>query len=228
MNLLSDTLRELMDRHDLTGAKLSEEIGVSAVSVSHILTGKSRPRQVTLSRMMKRLCENAEDEQALISAYESLGGGQLRVSNIFKDGQNEATEEERVRRFMEMKTQAVAFRREVVAILDHLKVPCRQDVASDEVITDLLIEHNGKRIALECRANVKLDLEKSLISARVIRDELKCDQVFIVVPELDQGLREALFGEASIRAAESQNLAVEIIQLLNLPLMNQETEVPRG
>lgn len=228
MNALSDTLRELMDRHDLTGVKLAEEIGISAVSVSHILTGKSRPRQVTLSRMMKRLCENKKDEQALLSAYESLSGANVPVSLIVGDGQNKATEEERVRRFMEMKAKAVAFRREVVAILDHLKVPYWQDVASGEVITDLLIEDNGKRIALECRANVKRDLEKSLISARVIRDELKCDQVFIVVPELDQGLCEALSGEASIRALESQNLAVEIIQLLNLPLMNQETEGPRG
>lgn len=110
MNILSDTLRELMDRNDLTGAKLSEEIGVSVVSVGHILTGKSSRRQVTLSRKMKRIC----------------------------------------------------------------------------------------------------------------------DQVFIVVPELDQGLREALSGEASIRAAESQNLAVEIFQLLHLALRNQETEGPRG
>lgn len=198
MNILSETLRDLMARHGLTGAKLAEEIGLSATSVSQILTGKTKPRQVTLSRMMKRLCENKKDEQALISAYESLSGAKVPVSPIVDDGQNEATEEERVRRFMQMKATAVAFRRKVVAILDRMKIPYRQDVASAGVITDLLIEHEGKRIALECRANVKRDMEKSLVSSRIIHDELKCDRVFIVVPESDLSLRAACAKEENI------------------------------
>ncbi|MFU8848166.1 MAG: helix-turn-helix domain-containing protein [Opitutales bacterium] len=40
MNILSEILRDLMARHELTGAKLAEEIGLSATSVSQILTGR--------------------------------------------------------------------------------------------------------------------------------------------------------------------------------------------
>lgn len=209
MNRLSETLRDLMDRQKLTGVKLAEEIGLSATSVSQILTGKTKPRQVTLSRMMKRLCENSKDEQALLSAYETIRSARMPNSPILVDAENAETEEERVRRFMQMKAKAVAFRREVVAILDRINIPYRQDVASDEVITDLLIEHEGKRIALECRANVKRDLEKSLVSARIIRDELKCDRVFIVVPESDAALKEACSGEENIRALELGQLTGE-------------------
>jgi transcriptional regulator with XRE-family HTH domain len=198
MNVLSDTLRELMDRHGLTGVKLAEDIGISAVSVSNILTGKSRPRQVTLSRMMKRLCENKEDKQALLSAYESLGSAKLPVSPVVDDEVNAATEEERVRRFLEVKTQAVAFRNSVQSALDAIPITYQADFSKGSVITDFLIEKDRKRIALECRANVMRDLEKSLLSARIIRDEMGCDQVFIVVPEFDDDLRDACASEINI------------------------------
>lgn len=216
MNILSEILRDLMARHGLTGAKLAEEIGLSATSVSQILTGKTKPRQVTLSRMMKRLCENSKDEQALLSAYETIRSARMPNSPILEDAENAETEEERVRRFMEMKAKAVAFRREVVAILDRINIPYRQDVASGAVITDLLIEHEGKRTALECRANVKRDLEKSLFSARIIRDGLKCDRVFIVVPEFNSDLRDACSSEDDIRDVELRHLATELSNYLSL------------
>jgi len=47
MNALAEQLRDLMDRQKMTGGRLAEEIGISATSVSQILTGKTRPRQVT-------------------------------------------------------------------------------------------------------------------------------------------------------------------------------------
>lgn len=206
MNELSETLRDLMERQNLTGAKLAEEIGVSAVSLSHILTGKSRPRQVTLSRLMKRLCVNAEDEQALLSAYESLGTAKMPVSAVVEDGENAATEEGRVRRFMEMKAKSISFRKDVALKLYETKLHFKQEYTRGSVTTDFLIEDKGKRIALECRTNLKRDLEKSLVSARIIRDELKCDQVYIVVPEFDGDLRDACQKEKNIRDLEIEEL----------------------
>jgi len=202
MNALSDTLRELMDRHDLTGAKLAEDIGVSAVSLSHILTGKSRPRQVTLSRLMKRLCENAEDEQALLAAYDSLGGAKIPATPVVNEEENAATEEERVRRFLEMKAKSILFRKEVALKLYETKLRFQPEYTRGAITTDFLIEDKGKRIALECRANLKRDLEKSLVAARLIRDELKCDRVYIVVPEYDGDLRNACLREEKILELE--------------------------
>jgi len=207
MNALSDTLRELMDRHNLTGAKLAEDIGVSAVSLSHILTGKSRPRQVTLSRLMKRLCKSAEDEQILLAAYDSLGGAKIPGNLIVEDEENAATEEERVRRFMLMKAKSISFRKDVALKLYETKLRFQSEYTRGAITTDFLIEDGGKRIALECRANVKRDLEKSLVSARIIRDELKCDRVFIVVPEYDGDLRDACSNEENIRDLELRQLA---------------------
>ncbi len=210
MNTLSEALRVLMDRQKMTGAKLSEEIGLSATSVSQILTGKTRPRQITLSRMMKVLCENAQDEQNLLSAYESLGGTTLPVSPVLDDEANAATEEARVRRFLEIKTKAVAFRNAVKNALDTIPVTYQAEFSKGSVITDFLIEQDGKRIALECRANVKRDLEKSLVSARIIRDELNCDQVLILVPETDEALSEACLKERGILGFELRDLSAEL------------------
>lgn len=91
MNPLSEALRDLMDRQKLTGAKLAKEIGLSATSVSQILTGKTKPRQVTLSRLMKVLCDSPQDKQALLSAYESLGEAKIPTTPVLDDEQNAVT-----------------------------------------------------------------------------------------------------------------------------------------
>jgi transcriptional regulator with XRE-family HTH domain len=210
MNPLAETLRDLMDRHKMTGARLAEEIGISATSVSQILTGKTRPRQVTLSRMMRVLCESRADEQILLSAYEAQGSTKLPVSSVLDDEANAATEEERVRRFLEMKATAVAFRNKVAGTLDNVPIPYQSDFTKGSVITDFMIQVGGKRIALECRANAKRDLEKSLVSARIIRDELKCDQVLIVVPKTEDALAKACSAQNAIQAITPRNLPQQL------------------
>jgi transcriptional regulator with XRE-family HTH domain len=182
MNTLSEALRELMDRQKMTGARLAEEIGISGTSVSQILTGKTRPRQVTLSRMMKRLCENPRDEQVLLSAYESLSGENVPVSPVVDDEANAATEEARVRRFMEMKAQSIAFKRSVARELDKAGIEFTADYCKGAISTDFLIEANGQRIALECRFNVQRDLDRAVITAKVLREALVCDTVITVTP----------------------------------------------
>lgn len=214
MNRLAETLRDLMDRHKMTGARLAEAIGISATSVSQILTGKTRPRQVTLSRMMRVLCESPEDEQVLLSVYEAQRNTKLPVSSVLDEGANAATEEERVRRFLEMKVQAVAFRNKVAGTLDKIPIPYQSDFTKGSIITDFMIEAGGQRIALECRANVQRDREKSLVSARIIRDELKSDQVLIVVPELDDALTKACSAENAIQAIALRNLAQQLRPLV--------------
>jgi len=182
MDALPETLRELMDRQNLMGAKLAEEIGLSATSVSQILTGKTRPRQVTLSRLMKRLCTSKEDEQMLISAYESKGAEGLPLTPLVSEAANAQAEEERVRRFMEVKAQSIAFKRSVTRELDKAGITYRQDVTENLVVTDFLVEVGSKRVALECKFNLRRDMAKTLISARLIRKQFDCDEVLIVVP----------------------------------------------
>lgn len=162
----------------------------------------SRAQRYADRKILDPLCENSEDEQALLAAYESLGGAKIPVSPILDETENAATEKERVRRFMEMKAKSISFRKEVALKLNETKLRFQQEYTRGSVTTDFLLEKDGKRIALECRANVRRDLEKSLVSARIIRDELKCDRVFIVVPEYDAALRDACEVEENIRDLE--------------------------
>ena len=199
-----------MERRELTGSQLAEDIGLSAASVSRIVTGQSRPRQVTLSRLMKRLCTSKEEEQMLVAAYESRAAENLPLTPIATEAANAQAEEERVRRYMEVKAQSITFKRSVARELDKAGVIYRQDVTEKLVVTDFLLEHGDQRIALECKYNLHRDLEKSVISARMIREKFHCDQVFIVVPFCEEDGGNDLDCEEEIRILPLQDLAEAI------------------
>lgn len=195
-----------MERRELTGSQLAEDIGLSAASVSRIVTGQSRPRQVTLSRLMKRLCTSKEEEQALIAAYESKNAENLPLTPLLSEAANAQAEEERVRRFMEIKAQSIAFKRSVARELDKAGIPYRQDVTEKLVLTDFLLELAEQRIALECKFNLHRDMEKSVISARLIREQFGCAQVMIVVP----------FDDEDQTRCSSPNSNISIVSFINL------------
>lgn len=180
MNSFGDALRALMESKKVSGLKLAEDIGISPTSVSRILNGQSRPRQVTLSRILKALCQDRSEEQALLRAYSGLDT--LPEEQAVNDERNAQAEEERVRRFLEVKTQSILFKRSVARELDKAGIEYLQDYCKGAVSTDFLIEHGGQRIALECRFNVQRDFERAILSAKVIREELECNSVITVTP----------------------------------------------
>lgn len=180
MSRFGDTLRQLMEAKNVSGVQLAEDIGITPTSVSRILNGQSRPRQVTLSRIMARLCQSAGEQQALLRAFSGLETLPSEESN--PDERNAQAEEERVKRFLEVKTQSILFKRSVARELDKAGIAYVQDYCRGAVSTDFLIERGGKRIALECRFNVQRDFERAILSARVIREELGCDSVITVTP----------------------------------------------
>ena len=196
-----------MERRELTGSQLAEDIGLSAASVSRIVTGQSRPRQVTLSRLMKRLCASKEEQQMLIAAYESKNAEGLPLAPLVSEAANAQAEVERVRRFMEVKAQSIAFKRSVARELDKAGITYRQDVTEKLIVTDFLLELGERRIALECKFNLHRDMEKSLISARLIREQFGCDRVFIVVPFYEEGDVNHLEHEEEICILALQDLA---------------------
>ena len=169
-----------MESKKVSGLKLAEDIGISPTSVSRILNGQSRPRQVTLSRIMKALCQYRSEEQALLRAYSGLDT--LPEEQAINDERNAQAEEERVKRFLEVKTQSILFKRSVARELDKAGVAYVQDYCKGPVSTDFLIERDGKRIALECRFNVQRDFDRAVLTAKVLREELVCDSVITVTP----------------------------------------------
>ena len=169
-----------MEAKKVSGLKLAEDIGISTTSVSRILNGQSRPRQVTLSRIMKALCQDHSEEQVLLRAYSGLDT--LPEEQAVNDERNAQANEERVRRFLEVKTQSILFKRSVAKELDKAGVDYVQDYCRGPVSTDFLIEREGRRIALECRFNVQRDLERAVLTANLLKKELGCESVITVVP----------------------------------------------
>lgn len=180
MNAFGDALRALMESKKVSGLKLAEAIGISPTSVSRILNGQSRPRQVTLSRIMKALCQDRSEEQALLRAYSGLDT--LPEEQAVNDERNAQAEEERVRRFLEVKTQSILFKRSVARELDKVGIAYVQDYCKGAVSTDFLIERKGLRIVLECKYNVLRDIERTALTASFLKRELSCHKVLIVVP----------------------------------------------
>lgn len=180
MNSFGDAVRQLMEAKKVSGLKLAESIGITPTSVSRILTGQSRPRQVTLTRIMQQLCQTQDEEQLLIRAYSGLES--LPQEAVSNDKRNAEEEEARVKRFLEVKTQSILFKRSVAKELDKADINYTMDFCQGAISTDFLIERSGKRIALECRFNVHRDIERALLTAKVLRRELMCDQVITVTP----------------------------------------------
>lgn len=180
MNRFGDALRHLMETKGVTGVQLSADTGLTPTSISRILNGQSRPRQVTLSRLMKCLCQSKEEEQTLLRTYSGLEV--LPEEAVLDDERNAKEELARAKRYLEMKSQSIAFKRSVARELDKASIVYKQDYCEGIFVTDFLVEHKGKRIALECNFNVHRDFEKTITIAELLHQNLKCNYVAIVMP----------------------------------------------
>lgn len=181
--------------------QLSAETGLTTTSISRLLNGQTRPRQVTLTRLMKYLCETKAEEQSLLRAYSGLET--LPEESVLDDEKNAQEERDRALRYLEMKSQSIAFKRSVARELDKADLSYKQDYAEGAFVTDFLIEHTGKRIALECKFNVHRDFEKTGTIAELLMENLKIDSVLIVVP----------YGMESVTKESSGLTIVELSEL---------------
>ncbi|HOO93256.1 MAG TPA: hypothetical protein PKX94_07295, partial [Opitutales bacterium] len=152
----------------------------SPTSVSKILTDQSKPRQITLTRLIKTLCTNAEEEQMVIRGF--TGAELLEEEPSRPLPNDEQLERERAERFLEVKAQSIAFKKSVARELDKIGVKYTQDYCEGIYVTDFLIEKDGKRIALECKFNVQRDFEKAVMIAKILKEQFTLDAVYIVIP----------------------------------------------
>jgi len=181
MKTLGEAIRQLMEGKAITGVQLAADTGLTPASISRILTGSSRPRQVTLSRLMKRLCNTREEEQSILRAYASILEG-VPEELVIDNDENRSEEIARCERFMEIKTQSIAFKNSVARELAKASIGAKQDYCEGLFSTDFLIERSGKRIAVECKFNVHRDVEKTRIIADLLLKYMKVDSVLIIVP----------------------------------------------
>ena len=181
-----------MARRQLNGVQLAEDIGISETALSRIVQGHSKPKQVTLTRLMKRLCTSTHEEQMILRAFTGRLAEALGEEAVATDPRNPAEERERVERWLEARTQAITFKNAVGRELDKAGVAYRRDVCEGIASVDFLIERSGKRIAVECKFNVARDFEKTVGIADRLHELLRCDRTVIVVPFVDAYADEAL------------------------------------
>lgn len=209
MKRFGDTLRHLMELKGVTGVQLSAETGLTTTSISRLLNGQTRPRPVTLTRLMKYLCETKAEEQSLLRAYSGLET--LPEETVLDDEKNAQEERSRALRYLEMKSQSIAFKRSVARELDKAGLSYKQDYAEGVFVTDFLIQQDRKRVALECKFNVHRDFEKTGTIAELLKENLKIDSVLIVVP----------YGMDSVTKESSGLTIVELSELAEFILNNQ-------
>jgi len=171
-----------MARRQLNGVQLAEGIGISETALSRIVQGHSKPKQVTLTRLMKRLCTSTHEEQMILRAFTGRLAEALGEEAVANDSRNPAEERERVERWLEARTQAITFKNAVGRELDKAGVSYRRDVCEGIASVEFLIEGAGKRVGIETKFNVGRDFEKTVGIARRLRELLRCDFVVIAVP----------------------------------------------
>lgn len=171
-----------MARRQLNGVQLAEDIGISETALSRIVQGHSKPKQVTLTRLMKRLCTSTHEEQMILRAFTGRLAEALGEEAVANDSRNPVEERERVERWLEARTQAITFKNAVGRELDKAGVAYRRDVCEGIASVDFLIESAGKRVGIETKFNVGRDFEKTVGIARRLRELLRCDVVVIAVP----------------------------------------------
>jgi transcriptional regulator with XRE-family HTH domain len=201
-----------MSRRQLTGAQLAADVGLSATSVSRIVMGHAKPKQVTFTRLMKRLCAAPDDEQMLLRAFTGMISP-ASEEPLADDPRNTIEERERVERWLEARTQAITFKDAVARELDKAGIAYRRDHCEGIASADFLIERGKSRLAVECKFNVSRDFDKTVGIARLLRELLRCDRVIVVVPFVGAFADAAVSGPESILVCTPSDAARAIAEV---------------
>lgn len=215
---LGEALRTLMEQRDVTGLALAELVGISPTSVSRILNGVSRPRQGTLTKLIEALCRTPEDQQLLLKAYSGLPDTveEEPAYSPFGGGTS-AAELDRVARYLELKTLSIDFRESVARTLTEAGLVFESYARNGNVVTDFLLI-SPFRTAIECKFNVNRDWEREVCTAQLLRQQLPCERVFIVVPYLNP------LGAEAAKLLSTQATSVVTIQELGAAVHSLFTE----
>lgn len=185
MNELGLVIKQLQRKQNLKGQELAKRIGITPPNLSQIVNGHAKPRQGTFTNLCEELGKDKADEKLLVDAFLRLKEGTPETL-VVDPKEYQKTEVERAERFLEMKAQSIAFKRSVARELDKAAIRYQVDYCEGIYVTDFLIEHDGKRIALECKFNVQRDMSKAYTIAKLLKNQLSCQSTFVVVPYTDE------------------------------------------
>lgn len=185
MRLLGNTIKFQLAKRGMTAKELAERINLSETSLSKIVNGITKPRQANFTRIIKELCESPEEVQQLLSAYDQIEGALDEENPQFDSERFLQIEEERVRRYLQAKSQSIAFRESVAATLTEAGIDYQGPHQNEDIICDFFIPGTPST-AIECKANPYRDWDRTLTSANLFRSELPCERVIVIVPDLKE------------------------------------------
>jgi plasmid maintenance system antidote protein VapI len=188
---LGDVLRKIVDDRGLRQKVLAAKIGITEASLSNILNGKARPRQLTLTRLIDQLQTTPEEFQRIQAAYDHAEMAELPERPASPEQPIPQDEMERVKRYMEIKSMSVTFQDDVEKELFRTGLFFERAHRHENIICDFLLP-GPPRIAVDCKYNLNRDWDRTVTSVKLLKDHLNLEVVFIVVPyENDTTFAEA-------------------------------------
>lgn len=185
---LGVVIRELLDQRGLSQKELCARIRMSEPSLSNIMTGRAKPRQVNLLRIMQELCVTPEEEQRVLAAFDIVET-KLPDRPEHPEDPTPSDEVERVRRYLRVKAESVLFLRKVAKSLDGIAVDYHQDFIKEDIICDFYLP--TLNTGIECKYNINRDWDREVTTVAILRKELGLDHVIVAVPRLTLLARQA-------------------------------------
>lgn len=185
-------LKMLMRERSVTGQELADQIGVSAPSISKILSGITRPRLGTFKKIVDALNCTEEQKLNLMDAYHgSENPANPLARDLFKRqnyysvqlAENAWEAKEQVVKVMELRAGQVNFRMAIKEELNALGLSYTADYAKNGAATDFLVEiPGGETVAIESRLEIHRNLAQSYGFAYLVLERMNPQQVLIVTP----------------------------------------------
>jgi len=188
---LGAILREIVDQRGLRQKALAGKINITEASLSNILNGKARPRQLTLTRLIDQLQATPEEQQRILAACDHAEIAQLPERPTSPEQPIPSDELERVKRYLEVKSMSVTFQDDVEKELDRAGIYFERSHRQENIICDFLLT-GPPRIAVDCKYNLNRDWDRTVTSVKILKEHLNLEVVLIVVPyENDTTIAEA-------------------------------------
>jgi transcriptional regulator with XRE-family HTH domain len=163
---LGDVLRKIVDERGLRQKVLAAKVGITEASLSNIVNGKARPRQLTLTRLIDQLQVTPEELQRILAAYDHAERIELPERPASPEQPISQDELERVKRYMEIKSMSVTFQDDVEKELDRTGLFFERAHRQENIICDFLLP-GTPRIAVDCKYNLNRDWDRTVASVKL-------------------------------------------------------------
>ena len=116
-NELGKFLKTRIINAGMSQKDFAQQLDLSPTALSQIITGKVKPRQATISKIMKLLNLSREEEQTLIKTFENYSSLPEDKSAPKDPIRVYQENRERAFKYIEMKARSILFNEEVEGIL---------------------------------------------------------------------------------------------------------------